>query len=379
MHAVGVTGYSLEILGKVLLTVQPSKKVSAFRSYFYVITKFTLPVDALISLNTMRELGILISPDSNEINYEGKLLKGMSSPSPLAFLDSPLTEEQTVSPIVAKQRLGGEKGHWPTVSAKVERTQEIPDRAAKMITIRVDKIQVGSDACINGAPNTHRTGVESTLSKVRGGNLTEALVVNTSGAPITLKQDQRIGQVLVYDRQVASEPELSSVYASAISSQSHDATAQRSASLVPFIKVAHYSEMKPILLQVLEMHRGAIALPGKPLGVTHCAEHHIKLKPGSNPVYTNAYKLPHSQRQLVEELIKDMLDQGVIQESNFSWNSPLFLVPKNDGTLRPIIDFRRVNEVTVDGHYPLLVLRDLLMCLGRGNRVFLSLNLLSGY
>ncbi len=121
----------------------------------------------------------------------------MSNPSPLAFLDSPLAEGQTVSPIVAKQRLGGGKGHWPTVSAKVERTQEIPDRAAKIITIRVDKAQVGSDVCIDGASNTHCIAVESTLSRDREGNLTEALVVNTSGAPITLKHGQHIGQVLV--------------------------------------------------------------------------------------------------------------------------------------------------------------------------------------
>ncbi len=53
-------------------------------------------------------------------------------------------------------------------------------------------------------------------------------------------------------------------------------------------------------------------------------------------------------------------------------------MPK-DGTLRPVIDFRRVNEVTVDDHHPLPVLRDLLMCLGRGNKVFSSLDPLSGY
>ncbi len=107
----------------------------------------------------------------------------MSNPSPLALLDSPLAEEQTVSPIVAKQRLGGGKGHWPTVSAKVERTHEIPDRAAKIITIKVGKAQVGSGVCIDGAPNTRRIAIESTLSRVREGNLTEALVVNTSGRP----------------------------------------------------------------------------------------------------------------------------------------------------------------------------------------------------
>ncbi len=54
-------------------------------------------------------------------------------------------------------------------------------------------------------------------------------------------------------------------------------------------------------------------------------------------------------------------------------------MPKKDGTLRPVIDFRRVNEATVEDHYPLPVLRDLLMCLGRGNKVFSNLDLLSGY
>ncbi len=236
----------------------------------------------------MRELGILISPNSNEIIYEGKPLKGISNPSPLAFLDSPLTGEQTVSPIVVNQRLGGGKGHWPTGSAKVEGTQEIPDRAANMITIRADKAQVESDVCIDGAPNTCRIAVESTLSRVREGTITEALVVNNSGAPITLKHGQHIGQVLVYDW-LRSQRNFR-LYVSTISSQRHDAAAQRSPSLEPFIKVAHYSEMKPTLLQVLEMHRGVIALPGEPLGVTHCAEHHIKLKPASNSVYINAYK-----------------------------------------------------------------------------------------
>ncbi len=86
--------------------------------------------------------------------------------------------------------MGGGKGHWPTVSAKVEITQEMPDQAAKMITIRVDKAQIGNDICIDGASNTHRIAVESTISRVREGNLTEALVVNTSGAPITLKHGQ---------------------------------------------------------------------------------------------------------------------------------------------------------------------------------------------
>ncbi len=61
------------------------------------------------------------------------------------------------------------------------------------------------------------------------------------------------------------------------------------------------------------------------------------------------------------------------------WSSPLFLVPKKDGTFRPVIDFRRVNEFTEDDIYPLPVLKDLLMNLGKGNQYFSCLDLLSVY
>ncbi len=74
-----------------------------------------------------------------------------------------------------------------------------------------------------------------------------------------------------------------------------------------------------------------------------------------------------------------MKAQGVIQDSLSPWNSPIFLVPKKDCSFRPVIDFRRVSEVTEDEKYPLPVLKDLLMSLGQGNTIFSSLDLLSGY
>ena len=55
------------------------------------------------------------------------------------------------------------------------------------------------------------------------------------------------------------------------------------------------------------------------------------------------------------------------------------MVPKKEKSFRPVIDFRSVNDVTVDDHYPLAVLSDLLMSLGRGNKIFTSMELLSGY
>lgn len=74
-----------------------------------------------------------------------------------------------------------------------------------------------------------------------------------------------------------------------------------------------------------------------------------------------------------------MLDEGIIQESYSPWNSLVFLVPKKDGSYRVVIDFRKVNNVTVPDHYPLPVLSDILQSIGKDNVIFTNLDLKSGF
>ncbi len=56
-----------------------------------------------------------------------------------------------------------------------------------------------------------------------------------------------------------------------------------------------------------------------------------------------------------------------------------FLVPKKDGYYVPVIDFRKVNVLTVSDHYPLPVLSEFLQSTGKDNTVLTSLDLLSGF
>ena len=85
------------------------------------------------------------------------------------------------------------------------------------------------------------------------------------------------------------------------------------------------------------------------------------------------------QRKIIDNQIKQMLDQGVIQHSRSPWNYPFYLVLKKDGNYRPVIDFRRVNQVTQDDKSLLPVLSDSLVSLGQGNTIFSSLYLISAY
>ncbi len=151
------------------------------------------------------------------------------------------------------------------------------------------------------------------------------------------------------------------------------------AHLRPHVNVLDYPEAKPALLNLLAQHRQAIALPGEPLGVTNNVTHHIALQPGAQPSYVPSYRLPHSQREVVQQKVDELLQERVIQESHSPWNSPLFLVPKKDGSYRPVIDFQKVNALTVPDHYPVPVLSELLQSICKHNTVFTSLHLLSGF
>ncbi len=66
----------------------------------------------------------------------------------------------------------------------------------------------------------------------------------------------------------------------------------------------------------------------------------------------------------MQRKVDELLAEGVIQESHSPWNSPLFLVSKKNGSYRPVIDFRKVNALTVPDPYPLLILSDVLQSLG---------------
>ena len=63
----------------------------------------------------------------------------------------------------------------------------------------------------------------------------------------------------------------------------------------------------------------------------------------------------------------------IIEESKSTFNSPLIVVKKKSGELRPVIDFRELNKMVIAEHYPLPRIDDMLSNLG-GAKIFSSLD-----
>ena len=81
---------------------------------------------------------------------------------------------------------------------------------------------------------------------------------------------------------------------------------------------------------------------------------------------------------MVDKHIKNMLEKGVIQESNSSWSQSLVIVTKKDGSPRFCVDFRKLNSITKIQIFPMPRVDEVLDTLGDAC-YFTTLDLASGY
>ena len=111
-------------------------------------------------------------------------------------------------------------------------------------------------------------------------------------------------------------------------------------------------------------------------GLTSLACHYIPTSGSS--IRVPPRWIPAHYRNEVEIQIKDMLAQGIIEESASSWMVPAVFVKKKSGELRLCVDYRELNKRTSKDAYPLPLVDEVQDRLVRST-VFTSLDLRNGY
>lgn len=103
----------------------------------------------------------------------------------------------------------------------------------------------------------------------------------------------------------------------------------------------------------------------------------------SRPIYSKIYRFPKIHEEEVNKQIREMLQQNIIQPSNSPYNSPIWVVPKkvdNSGEQkwRIVIDYRKLNEVTIEDKFPIPNIESIFDKLGRA-QYFTTLDLAKGF
>ena len=142
------------------------------------------------------------------------------------------------------------------------------------------------------------------------------------------------------------------------------------------------AEEKESITQLCLEYADIFYIEGDSLTFANEIKHSIDTS-NAKPIFTKSYRYPQIHKEEVKTQIGKMLDQGIIRNSISPWSSPVWVVPKKIDASgkqkwRVVIDYRKLNELTVDDKYPLPNISDLLDQLGKC-QYFSTLDLASGF
>ncbi|KAF8788290.1 Retrovirus-related Pol polyprotein like [Argiope bruennichi] len=96
------------------------------------------------------------------------------------------------------------------------------------------------------------------------------------------------------------------------------------------------------------------------------------------PFHSKPRRLNPEVYDAVKKEFQFMMDQGICRPSKSPWSSPLHVVSKSSGSIRPVGDSRRLNACTVPDRYPIPHIQDLTNVL-HGKNTFSKLDIVRAY
>lgn len=134
---------------------------------------------------------------------------------------------------------------------------------------------------------------------------------------------------------------------------------------------------KDQLLNLINKYRPCFAKSIEEIGCDKFSKMSIKLT-ADKTIFYRPYRMPHSERELVKDIVAKLKECDIVRDSNSPYSSPILLVSKPNGEKRLCIDYRKLNSITEKDRHPLPVIDDQIDQL-RGYSYFNSLDLFSGY
>lgn len=265
--------------------------------------------------------------------------------------------------------LGEESGHVSKVV--VYEDVELPPMSETIVWTRVNTVFKCRQLYLVEPEEDGPSGVMTakTLIKVNESGLVPVRVMNVTPNKISLKENEAIGSCAPVIEIVSIEEE----------GPCPKAPLEEGPKIVKQLLSGCQlnSGDRRVAEKLLDDFVDVFALREDDHGRTGLVKHRIDTGEAS-PIRQPPRRLPLAKRTEVENMIKSMEEQGIIEESSSPWASPVVLVKKKDGDTRFCVDYRRLNDVTRKDSYPLPRIDDTLDTLSEA-KWFSTLDLKSGY
>ncbi|GFX91289.1 retrovirus-related Pol polyprotein from transposon 412 [Trichonephila clavipes] len=118
------------------------------------------------------------------------------------------------------------------------------------------------------------------------------------------------------------------------------------------------SKIKSRLFQLLISHKSAFARSTVELSAAATEHHRISLQ-HDYPIKCPIYKIPFNLRNEFRRQITDLEKAGIISKSNSQYNTPALFVKQKE-KWRLVLDFRKLNEITLTQDFVIPTLDDIL-------------------
>ena len=136
-------------------------------------------------------------------------------------------------------------------------------------------------------------------------------------------------------------------------------------------------ELKKKLCELLWNFKDVFSASENDIGLIPFYQHSI-LTTG-NPVAKQPYRVPYKHKEWLKNKIHELEKNEIIRPSISPYSAPVILVPKKNGDLRLVVDYRALNKQVVSAKFPLPRIDEILDSISSKNKIFTSLDLTQGY
>lgn len=107
-------------------------------------------------------------------------------------------------------------------------------------------------------------------------------------------------------------------------------------------------------------------------------DHAIEIFPDAQLPKSRLYPLSQAEQKELDAFLEENLASGRIRPSKSPTAAPFFFIKKKDGSLRPVQDYRKLNEITIKNRYPIPLINELIEKIHKA-KIFSKLDIRWGY